>query len=199
LYTCFAEYAFYGRPPIRAMNLVDGFVATDKKEEGTLNSTENPYAVATKKEMKDQFMVGDNLLVAPLFTGETKREVILPQGKWYDFYTGKLVGESQVIKIAPGLDRIPVFVRDGGIIPMASTSEIKGKDNLIIRHYGQKAAVYKLYDDDGETFNYEKGEYSWRTVQVTFNKRGAPVGSISPKEKNKPNSFGNISFEFMTK
>ena len=199
LYTCFAEYAFYGRPPIRAMNLVDGFVATDKKEEGTLSSTENPYAVATKKEMKDQFMVGDNLLVAPLFTGETKREVILPQGKWYDFYTGKLVGESQVIKIAPGLDRIPVFVRDGGIIPMASTSEIKGKDNLIIRHYGQKAAVYKLYDDDGETFNYEKGEYSWRTVQVTFNKKGAPVGSISPKEKNKPNSFGNISFEFMTK
>ncbi|HZL11276.1 MAG TPA: TIM-barrel domain-containing protein [Prolixibacteraceae bacterium] len=199
LYTCFAEYAFYGRPPIRAMNLVDGFTSIDKKVEGKLSSTENPYAEATKKEMKDQFMVGDNLLVAPLFAEETKREVILPQGKWYDFYTGELAGEGQVIEVSPGLDHIPVFVRDGGIIPMATPSQIKGKDNLIMRYYGQKPATYKLYDDDGETFNYEKGEYSWRTVQVILNKKGVLVGSISQEEKNKPNSYGNISFEFMTK
>ncbi len=199
LYTCFAEYAFYGRPPIRAMNLVDGFTTVDKIEDGKLNSTENPYAEATKKEMKDQFMVGDNLLIAPLFTGETKREVILPKGRWYDFYTGKLVGEGQVIEVSQGLDHIPVFVRDGGIIPMAANSEIKGKQNLVIRYYGQKLSVYKLYDDDGETYNYEKGEYSWRTVQVKKDAKGVLVGSISIVEKDKPNSFDKISFEFMTK
>ena len=59
LYTCFAEYFFYGRPPIRAMNLIDGFSIEDKNIVGELNSTENPYALATKNEMKDQFMVGD--------------------------------------------------------------------------------------------------------------------------------------------
>ena len=199
LYTCFAEYTFYGRPPIRAMNLVDGFSAVDKIEVGKLNSTDNPYAEATKKEMKDQFMVGDNLLIAPLFTGETKRQVILPNGKWYDFYTGKLVGEGQVIEVSQGLDHIPVFVRDGGIIPMAVNSKVKDKQNLVIRYYGQKPSVYKLYDDDGETFNYEKGEYSWRTIIVKKDAKGVLSGSVSSVEKNKPNSFEKISFEFMTK
>lgn len=68
-----------------------------------------------------------------------------------------------------------------------------------MRYYGQKPATYKLYDDDGETFNYEKVEYSWRVVQVILNKKGVLVGSVSQAEKNKPNSFDQISFEFMTK
>lgn len=56
-------------------------------------------------------MVGEYLLVAPLFTGETERRVILPKGKWYDFYTGKLAGEGEIITVSPGLDRIPVYVK----------------------------------------------------------------------------------------
>jgi hypothetical protein len=51
-----------------------------------VNSTENPYATAVRKEIKDQFMVGDALLVAPLFAGQKERTVVLPKGKWYDFY-----------------------------------------------------------------------------------------------------------------
>ena len=78
LYTCFAEYAFYGRPPIRAMNLVDGFSVMSKETIATIDSEKNPYAIASKKEIKDQYMMGDNLLIAPLFTGETSRKVILP-------------------------------------------------------------------------------------------------------------------------
>lgn len=47
--------------------------------------------------MKDQFMVGNSLLVAPLFEGEKERKVILPKGKWYDFYTGEFAGEGEII------------------------------------------------------------------------------------------------------
>ena len=65
--------------------------------------TDNPYVIATRKEMKDQFMVGKDLLVASLFVGEKGRSVILPQGKWYDFYTGELAGEGEVIKVAHSL------------------------------------------------------------------------------------------------
>lgn len=202
LYTCFAEYAFYGRPPMRAMNLVDGFDAKDEKVEGKLNSSENPYAEATKKEMKDQFMVGDNLLVAPLFEGDTARKVILPRGKWYDFYTGKLAGEAEIITVAPGLDHIPVFVRDGGIIPMAELVQTPHKPgekyNLNVRVYGQSEAVYKLYDDDGETFDYEKGAYSWREIHVTKGKDGKLKGTIIKAEKYKPDNIGTVTFQFIS-
>ena len=111
-------------------------------------------------------MVGENLLVAPLFAGETERKVILPQGRWYDFYTGKLAGKGEVITVSPGLDRIPVYVKDGGIVPLCPPiTELDGtKLPLEIRHYGSKPGTFRLYDDDGETYNYEKGEYTYLTI-----------------------------------
>jgi len=200
LYTCFAEYSFYGRPPIRAMNLLDGFAAPVDKVEGKLSSTANPCGEATRKEMKDQFMVGDNLLVAPVFTGESERKVVLPKGKWYDFYTGRLAGEAEVITVAPGLDQIPVFVKDGGIIPMFESGLVSlkngTKNNLIIRVYGKKEATFQLYDDDGESFEYENGAFSWREIRVVFGKNGRLVGSVSQAEKSKPDNFGSIKFDF---
>lgn len=202
LYTCFAEYAFYGRPPMRAMNLLAGFGETDEKVEGKLNSTKNPYAAARKKEMKDQFMVGDNLIVAPLFEGETSRKVILPKGKWFDFYTGKLAGEGEMIVVTPGLDKIPVYVRDGGIIPMFEPSQSAAKSgdkqNLIIRFYGKLTSTYQLYDDDGETYDYEKGAFSWRQISVTAGKDGRFKGTVSKPEKSKPDNIGKVNFQWMT-
>ena len=200
LYTCFAEYAFYGRPPIRAMNLMNGFSVMNQEESTQLDSEKNPYAIATKKEIKDQFMVGDNLLIAPLFTGETSRKIILPKGKWYDFYTGRLAGESELITVTPGLAHIPVFVRDGGMIPMAVSNKVtEGKYDLVIRYYGEKEATYRLYDDDGKTYNYEKGDFSWRTLSVKRDQQGNLYGSISIAEKNKPDNLGKIIWEFKTK
>ena len=200
LYTCFAEYAFYGRPPFRAMNLVDGFAAISKEDSAKLDAEKNPYKMAAKKEIKDQYMVGDQLLIAPLFTGETSRKVILPAGKWYDFYTGKLVGEGEVITVTPGLDHIPVFVRDGGVIPMTeSTTVAEGKYDLVIKHYGEKEASYRLYDDDGKTYDYEGGAYSWRIVTIKRDSKGQLVGAISAGEKGKPNNIGKVSWEFTTK
>ena len=147
-------------------------------------------------------MVGDNLLVAPLFEGETERKVILPKGKWYDFYTGKLAGEAEVISVTPGLDHIPVFVRDGGIIPMFETAQpsLKSgeKNNLIIQFYGQKESAYKLYDDDGESFDYEKGAFSWREIRVVSGKDGKLKGTITKAEKLKPDNIGTVTFRFMT-
>ena len=202
IYTCFAEYAFLGRPPMRAMNLVDGFTTVAEKVEGKLSSTENPYAEATRKEMKDQFMVGDNLLVAPLFTGETERKVVLPKGKWFDFYTGKFAGEAAVISVSPGWDKIPVYVRDGGIIPMFESDKCSlkagEKNNLIIRFYGTKEASYNLYDDDGESFDYEKGAFSWRVISVIKAKDGKLKGAVSKAEKSKPDNLGTMKFKFMS-
>lgn len=203
-YSEFARYHFEGTPIFRAMNLEDGFTHKSKTEKDIdWNLETNPYAEAASKEIKDQYMAGENLLVAPLFTGQTTRKVILPKGKWFDFYTGAFAGDGEVISVTPGLDKIPVYVKDGGIIPMMPPllhAPKKGeKVDLEFRYYGEKPGTFKLYDDDGESFNYEKGEYSWRKVQVTKDQTGAFKGTISAPEKGKPNTVGNVTWKFMTK
>jgi alpha-glucosidase (family GH31 glycosyl hydrolase) len=152
-YSAFAQYHFEGKPPFRAMHLVEGFPATG--------------------EIKDQYLVGDNLLVAPLFTSERVRQVILPPGRWYDFYTGKLAGEG-TITVEQGIDRIPLFVRDGGIIPMIApvrqTAEWTSGSPLEVRVYGTGDGHFDLYHDDGKTFDFETGAYSIQRLEVRAGK-----------------------------
>ena len=201
LYTAFADYTFAGTPPIRAMNLEEGFVGTTTIERGQLDATDNPYVMATRKEIKDQFMVGENLLVAPLFAGEEQREVVLPQGKWFDFYTGEFAGEGEVITVTPGLDKIPVYVKDGGIIPLwpAITTIDGSKLPLEIRHYGKQPSSYQLYDDDGETFNYESGEYTRISLDVEVDASGNKTGKATIPDGKQVWSFSDFNFHFMTK
>lgn len=203
-YTEFARYHFDGIPPFRAINLEPGFnpeqsVSTEMKSS---NLEDNPYLEAISKEIKDQYMAGEYLLVAPMFVGQKERTVVLPQGNWYDFYTGKYVGNGERITVSPGLDRIPVFVKDGAVIPfmeaMLHAPKAGQKVNLEIRHYGKADGAYRLYDDDGETFDYEKGAYSWRDIKVTRDKKGRLKGSISKAEKGKPDHVATVSWKFMS-
>jgi alpha-glucosidase (family GH31 glycosyl hydrolase) len=202
-YSEFAKYHFEGTPPFRAMNLEEGFRQDPKKQAVNNNLEENPYAEATSKEIKDQYMAGEYLLIAPLFAGQKTRSIILPKGNWYDFYTGAYAGNGEVITVTPGLEKIPVYVKDGGIIPMMDARmhapEVKEKVNLEIRYYGEKPGRYVLYDDDGATFNYEKGDYSFRTITITKDKKGKLQGTISSAEKGKPNTIGTVIFKGMTK
>ncbi|MBB6501234.1 TIM-barrel domain-containing protein [Pedobacter cryoconitis] len=201
-YSEFAKYHFQGIPPFRAMNLEAGFASGVEKELKTTNLEENPYVEALGKEVKDQYMAGEYLLVAPMFAGKPTRTVILPKGKWFDFYTGEFAGDGTVITVTPGLDRIPVYVKDGGIVPMGPAlmhaPKSGDKIDLEIRYYGHKPGTYQLYDDDGETFNYEKGAFSFRDIKVERTKDGKLKTSISAAQKGKPNTLNKISFKAMT-
>jgi alpha-glucosidase (family GH31 glycosyl hydrolase) len=185
------------------MNLEEGFTSEVKNELINKSLQENPYALAVKQEIKDQYMAGENLLVAPLFTGQTSRTVTLPKGNWYDFYTGELVGNGQQITTSPGLDRIPVYVKDGGLVPMMPARLHAPKAGEIIpvevRHYGNKPGTYRLYDDDGETFDYEKGQYSFREIRVTKQSNGQLSGTIQAPVPGKPVTVGAVTFTQMTK
>lgn len=202
-YTEFAKYHFEGTPPFRAVNLEEGFISESGKEKNTKSLEENPYEEALSKEIKDQYMAGEYLLVAPVFTGQTSRKVILPKGNWYDFYTGDYVGNGEIITVTAVLNKIPVFVKDGGIIPMMTpmlhAPEANQKVDLEIRHYGKKNSTSRLYDDDGETFDYEKGAYSWRELRAEKQADGQIKGRISAPEAGKPNTIANVSWKFMTK
>jgi alpha-D-xyloside xylohydrolase len=202
LYSEFAKYHFEGTPPFRGMNLEPGFNVRASSEIRNNNLSENPYNEAVVKEIKDQYMTGEYLLVAPVFTGQTSRKVVLPRGKWYDFYTGQLAGEGEVITVSPGVGRIPVFVKDGGIIPMMKpllhAPAAGEKYDLEIRYYGSIPGKYMLYDDDGETFDYEKGIFSWREINVVRDKKGKLSGTISKAEKGKPDNVGVVTWKFMS-
>ena len=202
LYSTFAQYHFEGIPPFRAMQLVEALTLRSVTEEGDLDSSKNPYGSYSTKEIKYQYMMGESILVAPMFAGELNREVLLPPGKWYDFYTGELVGEEEVITIIPGLDNIPLFVKDGAIIPMLKEDRtrmpVQGEIlPLEIRHYGQKEGTYLLYDDDGTSFDYEKGAFSWTELKVTHDKNTLVPG-IKVSNKDFFNYFPDPEWVFMT-
>ena len=147
-------------------------------------------------------MLGNSLLVAPMFAGQTERQVVLPQGRWYNFYTGEFVGAGEVVTVRPGLETIPVLVRDGGIVPLIparthapETGEILP---LEIRHYGRAEGDFSLYDDDGETWDYERGEFSWTQFEVRRNTVGGLTGQMTSAQDRKPFQYTNVSWRFMT-
>lgn len=202
LYTTFAQYHLEGKPPVRAMPLVEGFNYSANAEKTQLHSSDNPYTTTVVPEVKDQFMLGDYLLVAPLFAGDTTRKVVLPKGKWYDFYTGDYVGDGEIIEVPTTLNYTPLFVRDGGIIPMMPpmlhVPENGEKVGLTVRHYGKAENSTYLYDDDGTTFNYENGTYSLFKLSVTH-EGGKLKGSQSTVKADYPSGYRDFSWKFMTK
>ena len=203
LYTTFAQYHFEGTPVIRPMPLIPGFNAsTTRESSGKLDATANPYAIGRVTEMKDQYLLGDSLLVAPIAPGVTTRKVVLPPGKWYDFYTGSLAGENQTIEVSPALDRIPLFVKDGGVLPLIEARQWSPEKNEILplelRHYGERAGTLRLYDDDGETFDYENGSYSWTQLDAKRDESGKWITSTTPDSNGHAWHYRDVKWTFMT-
>ncbi|MEO9133028.1 MAG: TIM-barrel domain-containing protein, partial [Sphingomonas sp.] len=109
----------------------------------------------------DQYMLGSAFLVAPVTgQGQTSRSVYLPAGAdWYDYWTNHRYTGGQTIDAAAPIDRIPLFVRAGSIVPVGapvkSTAEKQPLES--IRVYPGRDARFTLYDDDGTTNAYRKG------------------------------------------
>lgn len=112
--------------------------------------------------METEFMFGNDLLVAPKVDEKVgPYDVILPKGSWYDFWTGKTVS-GETLSVDPPLDAVPVFVRAGAIVPaqpvVQSTSEVP-KGPLRILVYPGSDCRGSLYQDDGNTLAYQRGEF----------------------------------------
>ena len=142
----------------------------------------DPYALVTVPEVKDEYLVGDALLVAPIAPGQKSRSVVLPSGKWFDFYTGRFAGEAGTITVTPPLNQIPLFVKDGGLIPMIPERLFAPESAevlpLEVRHYGTAPGAMALYDDDGETFDYERGVRSWTQLRMDRDTDGKWAGRV---------------------
>jgi alpha-D-xyloside xylohydrolase len=200
LYTAFADYHFRGIPPIRAMILEQASGELEGEAiEGQLDSETNPYAMGRVVEKTDQFMFGPAIMVAPFYEDQAlERQVQLPAGNWYDFYTGRFVGNNQTITVssADQQDRIPLFVKEDAVIPMLSES-ITQTDQayghpLELRYYGTKEGSCTVYEDDGKTFNYEKGQYRRRHISVRIETNGSAQWTETVTAGDGPALFGPV-------
>jgi alpha-D-xyloside xylohydrolase len=125
----------------------------------------------TARGIADQFMFGPALLVNPVTAYKARtRPVYLPAGpRWYDFWTGaQVAGGRQIAADAP-YDRLPLFVRAGAIVPFGPDQEYIGeKDARVLTLYVYTGAngAFTLYEDDGLTYDYERGRSS--RIQLTW-------------------------------
>src|SRR5580698_10244804 len=113
----------------------------------------------------DQFMFGPAILVNPVLKpNAVKRSVYLPKAPvWYDFWSGKLItGRGEIEADAP-LDRMPLFVRAGSILPLGPAIEYATQNSagpIELRIYRGANGEFNLYEDAGDSYDYEKGEHS---------------------------------------
>src|SRR4030095_12414409 len=128
---------------------------------------------ATAVARGDEYLWGPNILVAPVTDkGASTRNVYLPRGSWYDFWTEeKIEGGQETIK-SVDLATMPLFVRAGAIIPFGpfkQYTEEKVDSPVTIQIYPGADASFTLYEDDGKTFDYRRGQ--WMGVRMTWNER----------------------------
>ncbi|MFA0960987.1 TIM-barrel domain-containing protein [Roseivirga sp. BDSF3-8] len=153
LYTLFRDFSITGEPVCRGM-----YFQYPDHEEAYDHS---------------QYMVGDRMLVAPILSpaldgekGKASRMVWIPDGAWYDYFTGRKTEGPAQVRVDKTLNEWPVFVKEGSVIPMRpymnNTTEEK-KDKLQVELWpsdGETESSFTLYEDDGNTLNYLDNSYS---------------------------------------
>jgi alpha-D-xyloside xylohydrolase len=134
----------------------------------------------TIRNIPDQYMFGSAFLVNPVTTRmysmpngnklNKVRTVYLPKSNgWYDFWTGKLLKGGQTIEASAPIQTIPLFVKAGSIVPMGPYLQYateKPADPIELRVYPGADAGFVLYEDENDTYNYEKGQYA--TIEMKW-------------------------------
>jgi alpha-D-xyloside xylohydrolase len=113
-------------------------------------------------DLRDEYMFGPAFLVAPVTVqGATSRKVYLPAGSdWYNYWTRERIKGGQTITVNAPIDTLPLFVRAGSIVPLGSYIESTAQPQKIVKVsiYPGADADFTLFDDDGTTYAYEKGD-----------------------------------------
>jgi alpha-glucosidase len=145
LYSVVAQCKEYGWPIIRPVFMAE---------------PDNPAV----RGIDDSYLLGDGLLVAPVLeAGAVRRSVYLPAGEWYDYWTNEVYTGGERYDIPAPLERLPLFVRAGMVIPMWPEMQAireQAVDTLTYRIYpGDYESIQ--YEDSGEGYDYENGNYRW--------------------------------------
>jgi alpha-glucosidase len=150
---------------------------------------EYPQATEFYSDNRD-FLFGRDLLVAPVTTEMADAEnILLPPGGWYDFWTGTKHTNKEKIQLHPRLDEMPLYVRAGTILPMQPlvqhTGEIPGGP-LQLRVFPGEDCKGELYQDDGHTFAYQRGEILRIDYSCAVSSASVTITSKIEKNAYKP-------------
>jgi alpha-D-xyloside xylohydrolase len=142
------------------------------------------------KNIPDQYMFGPAFLVNPVThplysvpdakNVKKARKVYLPKSAgWYDFWTGKLIAGGQTIEADAPIEKIPLYVKAGSIVPMGPYLQYateKPADPIELRIYTGADASFVLYEDENDNYNYEKGQYSTITMNWSETSQTLTIG-----------------------
>ncbi|WP_107826863.1 glycoside hydrolase family 31 protein [Mucilaginibacter yixingensis] len=175
LYSTFYEATQNGHPVVRSLAIDYTF---DQNIYNTL--------------FQNQYLFGHAFLVAPFEGGAQYGKVYFPAGKWYDLYNDEVQTGSQQKIIDVKMNKLPVYVKESSIIPMQSLIQSTAQqptDTLTIHIYqGNANNSFTYYEDDGESYKYEQGDYYKRLISYDAAKHSItlakPEGSLSSKFKN---------------
>jgi alpha-D-xyloside xylohydrolase len=134
------------------------------------------------------------MLIAPITAGQNQRSVYLPEGEWFDFWTASKIAGKQRIDVSAPLDRIPVFLKSGTLMPLATPTlhvDDPAAFELIVRAYGSGNQQLTLYEDDGTP----AAEFT--RVTLTWN-ADRPSGSIRRSGRAQQRSYSVKHWERVT-
>lgn len=149
-YTLAAEARDTGMPFMRAMWLQ---YPEDKRVRG----------------MGDQYLWGRDMLIAPVYTqGATTRDVYLPQGEWYDWWTNEKEAGGRTVTRDVDLATMPIYVRAGAIIPFDPVRQYMEQQvdgPTTVRVYTGADGEFRWYEDDGKSQEYLSGKFAWTNLK----------------------------------
>jgi alpha-glucosidase len=189
------NYRFYGKLRYRLMPYIYTY-AREATQTGTpmiralvLENQNDPMAY----EAYCEYLFGKDILIAPLWSDTTfYRDIYLPDGEWIDFFDEKIYKGKQTINYYAPIDRVPILIKAGAIIPMAPDNQHyidEIRSPLTIQIYPKGKSSFELYEDDGVSYDYEKGIFSTITFYSEEVSNGliirkeAPVGNYNIPEK----------------
>jgi alpha-glucosidase len=138
----------------------------------------------------DEFLFGSGLLVAPvLWEGATERDVYLPAGDWYDYWTGKHYAGNTTIHLPVTLNTIPILVRGGAFIfrqpVVQNTGEMPGNPlRVLVAPAAESESSF--YEDDGESLQYRKGDFVRRRFRQTRDEQSTVIEISAPEGTYRP-------------
>lgn len=154
LYSAFYKYHKEGVPPFRPLLM-------DYPDDIRL------------RDISDQYLIGDGLMAAPLYENANSRKVYFPAGIWYNFNTNERYEGNREYEVATDFDQLPLFVREGTLLPLADAVPYVTQETVFRLHckvYGVSEASCLLLEDDGVSYDFEKGLFNLVTLEAVDKK-----------------------------